>query len=74
MAGFSLGADASAESRPIISATPVVAAMAVGTTVSLFVASLKAPMWGTILAGSAAALVTKFSIDVAGDRIAARGV
>ena len=62
VAGFSLGAD----SAPVVTATPAVAAMAVGTTASLFVAALKAPMWGTILAGSLAALVTKVAIDRAG--------
>lgn len=69
--GFALGASSAVDKSNVqVTATPVVAALAVGTTVSLFAATLKAPLWGTLLAGSAASLITKVAIDLAGDRAA----
>lgn len=66
--GFAIG-DAPPGPVPV---TPVVAALAVGATAGLLVNLLKAPLWGAILAGTGAAITTKYAIDFAGDR-AARG-
>ena len=50
--------------------TPAVAAVSVGVTAGLLAAVLHAPLWGTIVAGSAAALMTKVGIDKAAEKTA----
>lgn len=60
--GFSLGDDSS-KPASIVKVTPALAAVSVGVTAGLFAAVLHAPVWGSILAGSAAAIVTKVGID-----------
>jgi hypothetical protein len=58
--GFALG-DASGAPSP--GASPVFAAVMTGATAGLLAYVLKAPLWGSIVAGSGAAFVTKWGID-----------
>ena len=67
--GFSLGQDASKETVKF-AVTPAVAAVSVGITAGLLAAVLHAPLWATIVAGSAAALVTKVGIDKSAEKMA----
>ena len=63
--GFALG-----QAKPDtvkFSVSPAVAAVSVGVTAGLLAAVLHAPLWGTLVAGSAAALVTKVGIDKAAE-------
>ncbi len=62
--GFGLG-----QTKPDVkfSVSPAVAAVSVGVTAGLLAAVLHAPLWGTLVAGSAAALVTKVGIDKAAE-------
>ena len=53
-----------------VSATPAIAAAGVGVAAGLLAAVLKAPLWGTIVAGCGAALFTKVGIDKAAERTA----
>lgn len=60
--GFALGqsvgvGDASA------GVSPAYAAIMTGGTIGLLVYVLKAPLWGAIVAGSGAALLTKLGVD-----------
>ena len=67
--GFSLGQDASKETVKF-AVTPAVAAVSVGVTAGLLAAVLHAPLWGTIVAGCAGALVTKVGIDKSAEKMA----
>lgn len=44
-------------------ASPVFAALMTGAAAGLFAHVLKAPAWGSLVAGTGAALVAKFGID-----------
>ena len=66
--GFALGAPDG--TTVTVSATPAIAAAGVGIAAGLLAAVLKAPLWGTIVTGAAAALVTKVGIDKAAERTA----
>jgi len=66
--GFALG-QASADTVKF-AVTPAVAAVSVGVTAGLLAAVLHAPLWATLVTGSAAALVTKVGIDKAADKTA----
>ena len=59
--GFALGDPSPAGAE--VTATPAIAALAVGATAGLLANLLKAPLWGAILAGAGAAVTTKFTID-----------
>jgi hypothetical protein len=54
----------------VVSVTPAVAAVGVGVAAGLLAAVLKAPLWGSIVAGAGAALFTKVGIDKAAERSA----
>lgn len=58
--GFALGmpAGVGAPSAPV-----TYAALMTGVTVGLLVYVLRGPFWGSIVAGSAAAAATKYTID-----------
>jgi|HubBroStandDraft_2_1064218.scaffolds.fasta_scaffold04383_10 hypothetical protein len=64
--GFALGAP----DTNVVTVTPAVAAVGVGVAAGLLAAVLKAPLWGSIVAGCGAALFTKVGIDKAAERTA----
>ena len=66
--GFALGQ--ASQDTVKFAVTPAVAAVGVGVTAGLLAAVLHAPVWATIVAGSAAALVTKVGIDKAAEKTA----
>ena len=66
--GFALGQ--AAPDTVKFAVTPAVAAVSVGVTAGLLAAVLHAPLWGTIVSGCAAALVTKVGIDKAAEKTA----
>lgn len=63
--GFALGQAKTDTVKFAVS--PAVAAVSVGVTAGLLAAVLKAPLWATIVSGSAAALATKVGIDKAAE-------
>jgi hypothetical protein len=67
--GFFIGQTAAPETVRF-TVSPSVAAVSVGVTAGLLAAVLKAPLWGSIVAGCAGALVTKVGIDKAAERTA----
>jgi hypothetical protein len=58
--GFALGASGGVSSP---GASPAFAAVMAGATAGLLVYTFKGPLWGSILAGSGVAFVTKWGID-----------
>jgi hypothetical protein len=61
VAGFAVGQSSQAAIIP--HASPAFAALMTGATVGLAAYVFKAPLWGSILAGSGAAAATKWGID-----------
>ena len=65
VAGFALGQPvglvASSDGGSVVS--PTYAAVMTGATVGLLAYVLKAPLWGAVVSGAGAALVTKYGID-----------
>ncbi len=57
--GFGLGQQQPATG----SGTVALASMMTGATAGLLAYVLKAPLWGAVLAGTGAAVVTKYAID-----------
>jgi hypothetical protein len=64
--GFGVGAP----DTNVVTVTPAVAAVGVGVAADLLAAVLKAPLWGSIVAGCGAALFTKVGIDKAAEKTA----
>lgn len=63
VSGFAIGGES--VGVPSVLASPMYAAIMTGTAAALLAYTLKAPAWGSVIAGAGAAIVTKYGIDAA---------
>lgn len=61
--GFALAGEGTPPPAPAGGGTVALASMMTGATAGLLAHVLRAPMWGSILAGAAAAVTTRYAID-----------